>query len=465
MTGHAIIAELIRCLPAKSVVTDPDLLASYQHDSAALCESHPPMAAVLPTSESDVQTTMEIAAAFGVPLVPQGALTGLSGAANAVRDCIVLNTRKMNRVIAIDAVNRIAVVQPGVTNRELKLAAAEAGLTYKPDPSSWESSTIGGNIATNAGGLCCVKYGVTQRFVRGLRVVLPDGRAAALGRKTVKGVAGLNLTELFIGSEGTLGIITEATVSLDPTPPTPLTMAASFPDATAAGRAVASIRAAGITPSLLELMDRTVLRALEKHARMGIDDAAGALLIAQSDTGHAAAHELEDMAARCADAGGFDIVVADDEHEAEQLVAFRRLSYPALETMGSPLVDDVCVPISALAEMIDYIEESAAKLGVTIGVVGHAGDGNLHPTVIVDPTRPETLDLAHRAFDDIADKALQLGGTITGEHGVGLLKVDLLSRELDPIAAELQSNIKRLLDPHGLLNPGKVMHICNEAMA
>ncbi|PBC47450.1 FAD-binding oxidoreductase [Rhodococcus sp. ACPA1] len=457
MTVHPIVEALRELLPSNALVTDPDLLANYRHDSAALCESHLPLAVTLPDDESAITQIMKLSLEHRVPVVPQGALTGLSGAANAVQDCIVVNTRRMNRILHIDAANHTAVVQPGVTNRELRLAAAEFGLTYRPDPSSWESSTIGGNIATNAGGLCCVKYGVTQRFVRGLRVILPDGRSTSLGRRTVKGVAGLNLTELFIGSEGTLGIITEATVGLDPQGAPGLTMAASFADATAAGRAVTAVRKAGITPSLLELIDRTVLRAVDSFARMGIDHTAGALLIAQSDAGSAAPTELAAIADLCSDAGGFDVVVADDEQEAEQLIAARRLAYPALESLGSPLIDDVCVPISALAEMIDFTEQVADESGLVIGVVGHAGDGNLHPTVVVDPGDPGSVEAAHHAIDRIAERALELGGTITGEHGVGLLKVGLLERELDPVAAQLQRQIKELLDPHYLLNPGKVL--------
>ncbi|RBM22266.1 FAD-binding oxidoreductase [Prauserella sp. PE36] len=451
-----IIDALSRALPPNAVVTDPDLLAGYRRDSAALCESHLPLAAVLPVDEDQVRTTVRIAAELRVPLVPQGALTGLSGAANAVAGGIVVSTRRMNRVLSIEPTDRLAVVQPGVTNQELRLAAAEYGLTYRPDPSSWESSTVGGNIATDAGGLCCVKYGVTRRFVRALRVVLADGRAAAVGRKTIKGVAGLSLAELFIGSEGTLGVITEATVALEPETDTPLTLAATFPDAASAGRAVTAVRAAGVVPSLFELLDRTVLRAIDKHARMGLGDA-GALLIAQSDTGPHATAELRTIAGACHAAGAIDVVAAEDEAESEQLVQARRLAYPALEALGSPLVDDVAVPLSALARVIDHVESVAAARGLTIGVVGHAGDGNLHPTVIVDPNDPTTLASAHHAFEEIATHALGLGGTVTGEHGVGLLKVGLLEQELDPVAAELQRRVKEAFDPHYLLNPGKVL--------
>lgn len=452
-----IMDELTRALGNGAVVTDPDVLAGYRRDAAALCESTLPLAAVLPTTESDIRAIMKIASAHRIPVVPQGALTGLAGAANASAGALVLNTRRMNKIIELDPVDRIAVVQPGVTNKELKDAARQHGLTYLPDPSSWETSTIGGNIATNAGGLCCVKYGVTARFVRGLRVVLADGRATFLGRRTVKGVAGLSLAELFVGSEGTLGIITEATVGLDFPAATPLTMAATFPSTAAAGEAVARIRAAGITPSLFELLDRTTVAAIDAYARMDFGTDAAAVLIAQSDAGPAAVRELEEIAAHCTESGAVDVAVAEDEMESEQLVQARRLAYPALERLGSPLVDDVSVPISHLASMIDEVGRIAERLGLVIGVVGHAGDGNIHPTVIVDPADPASSADAGQAFDEIAAFALALGGTITGEHGVGLLKRDLLERELDSVAAELQRGIKELLDPHYLLNPGKML--------
>lgn len=452
-----IIDDLMRALGTDAVVTDPDILESFRHDAAALCESALPLAAVLPSTEAHVQAIMRIASAHRIPVVPQGALTGLAGAANAGVGVIALNTRRMNAIVELDVVNRTAVVQPGVTNKELKDAALQQGLTYLPDPSSWEASTIGGNIATNAGGLCCVKYGVTARFVRGLRVVLADGRATFVGRRTVKGVAGLSLAELFVGSEGTLGIITEATVGLDFPAATPLTMAATFPSTVAAGEAVSRIRAAGITPSLFELLDRTTIAAIDAYARMDFGTDAAAVLIAQSDIGAGAVEELEAIAALCTESGATDVAVAEDEVESEQLVQARRLAYPALERLGSPLVDDVSVPISQLAAMIDEVGRIAERIGIVIGVVGHAGDGNIHPTVIVDPMDPSSLTAAHRAFDEIAAFALSLGGTITGEHGVGLLKRDLLETELDSVAAELQRGIKELLDPHYLLNPGKVL--------
>ena len=457
MPAHAIVDDLRRALGPGCVITDPDILVSFSRDSASLGESHLPLVAVTPATEADVQAVIALAHQHRVPMVPQGAMTGLSGGSNAVPNCIAISSRRLNRILNIDPDNRIAVVQPGVVNRQLSDAAAEFGLSYRPDPSSWESSTIGGNIATNAGGLCCVKYGVTSRFVRGLRVVLPDGRVAGLGRRTVKGVAGLNLTELFVGSEGTLGFITEATLGLESASAPPLTLAATFTDASSAARACARIRAAGITPSLFELIDRTVVAAINKYARMGFDDRAGALLIAQSDAGTGAAKELAVMAELCTQGGATDLVVAEDAQESELIVQSRRLAYPALEALGPVLVDDVAVPLFELGRMIDECERVAERYHLVIGVVGHAGDGNVHPNVIADPSNPEALAAAYHAFDEIAEYALVLGGTITGEHGVGLLKRGLLEKELDPVAAQLQRSIKELIDPHYLMNPGKVL--------
>lgn len=455
--GRRVVADLRAAIGVRNVVVDVDLLASYRHDAATLCESHLPLAAVLPESEAQVCEVMKVADRHGVPIIPQGALTGLSGGANCIPGAIALNTRRMNRVIDIDQVNRIAVVQPGVTNKELREAAQREGLTYRPDPSSWESSTIGGNIATNAGGLCCVKYGVTARFVRGLRVVLADGRVAVTGRRTVKGVAGLSLTELFVGSEGTLGVTTEATVALDAPSSAPLTMAATFPNAGAAGEAVSRIRRHGVNPSLLELMDRTTLAALNRYARMGFDESAGALLLAQTDSAASAVDDLTSIADLCSEAGAGDVIVAEDRIDSEYLIEARRRAYPALEALGPCLVDDVAVPISELAETFDHIDAVAARFALTIGVIAHAGDGNIHPVVVADPTSEESKARAHSAFDDIAEFALARGGTITGEHGVGLLKRSLLESELDPVAAEFQRRIKELFDPRYLLNPGKVL--------
>jgi glycolate oxidase len=454
-----LIGELRTGLPAGSVRTDPDELAAYRRDEAHLCEAGTPLAVVRPRSTAEVRLVLRAATRYGTPVVPQGARTGLAGAGNAVDGALVLSLTSMDRILSIDPANRLAVVQPGVVNAALGRAVAEHGLWYPPDPGSYESSTIGGNVATNAGGMCCVKYGVTTEYVLGLEVVLADGAVLRTGRRTVKGVAGYDLTRLFVGSEGTLGVITEITLALRPAPPPALTLAALFPTVAAAGAAVSAIVAGGTTPSLLELLDQTHLRAIEAYRPMGLDVEARALLLAAADDGRLGA-----IAACCTAAGATEVYQADDATEAVELLRARRLAYPAMERLaqrmypgGAVIVDDVAVPRANLVEMIEGTEKIAAGHGVTVGIVGHAGDGNLHPVIVVDQSDPASLAAGHRVFDEILRLVLALGGTITGEHGVGLLKRDWLATELGPVGVRVHRAIKDALDPAGLLNPGKVL--------
>ena len=451
-----LLAQLRAGLPAEALITDPDITASYAHDMAGFCEAGTPAVVVLPRSVEQVQHVMRTATALRVPVVPQGARTGLSGAANASDGCIVLSLTKMDRILEISAVDRIAVVEPGVVNATLSRAVGEQGLCYPPDPSSWETCTIGGNIGTASGGLCCVKYGVTAEYVLGLDVVLADGRLLTTGRRTAKGVAGYDLTRLFVGSEGSLGIVVKAVLALKPQPPQQLVLAAEFGSAAAACDAVCRIMERGHTPSLLELMDRTTVRAVNAMAHMGLPETTEALLLAAFDTPDPAA-DLAAVGALCTAAGATEVVPADDAAESELLLKARRLALPALETVRSAtMIDDVCVPRSRLGAMLDGTAAIAAKYDLTIGVCAHAGDGNTHPVVCFDQADPDESRRARQSFDEIMALGLELGGTITGEHGVGLLKKDWLSRELGPVGLELQRGIKRTFDPLGLLNPGKL---------
>ncbi len=445
------------------LITDPDLLVSYQRDEADLCDSTPPLAVARPRSTDEVAALVRVAAAHRIPVVPQGTRTGLAGGANASANALVISLVNMREIIEIDPANRTATVQAGVINRALREAAQEHGLTYPPDPGSWEISTIGGNVATNAGGMCCVKYGVTAEYVLALTVVLADGEVLRCGRRTAKGVAGYDLARLFVGSEGTLGIITEVTVKLRPTTEPALTLVAEFPGVAEAGAAVARITAAGLTPSLLELMDRTMLTALEAYRPMGLDTGVQALLLAAADTGARAPADLEKFAACC---GNAEVYVASDAEEADALLTARRNAHPALEQLaattfpgggGVVVVDDVAVPRSRLADLIAGVEAIGERLGVIVATVGHAGDGNLHPNIIIDRTDPASLAAGRQAFDEIMALGLELGGTVTGEHGVGLLKRDWLERELGPVGLRVHHAIKAALDPQGILNPGKVI--------
>jgi glycolate oxidase len=453
---RALIARLHEGLPAAAVLTDPDVTAGYARDQAAFADAGTPAAVVLPRTVEEVRHVLRTATALRVPVVPQGARTGLSGGANAVDGCVVLSLARMDRILEIDPVERIAVVEAGVVNAELSRAAAAYGLSYPPDPSSWQECTIGGNIGTGAGGLCCVKYGVTAEYVLGLDVVLADGRLLRTGRRTAKGVAGYDLTRLFVGSEGTLGIVVRAVLALRPAPRPHLAMAAEFPSTAAAAAAVCAIMERGHAPSLLELMDRTSVRAVNDLARMGLPESTAALLLAAFDTPDPAA-DLAAVGALCTAAGATAVVPAEDAAESELLLQARRLSLPALERLApSLMIDDVCVPRGRLGEMLDGVAAIAGTHGLTIGVCAHAGDGNTHPVVCFDPRDADQTRRARDAFDAIMALGLELGGTITGEHGVGLLKRDWLARELGGTGVEVQRGIKAVFDPLGLLNPGKL---------
>jgi glycolate oxidase len=416
-------------------------------------------------TEDEVRHVVRTCAEFGAPVVPRGAGTGLSGGANATEGAVMLDLSRMNQVLEIDQDNMTCVVQPGVVNNDLKAAVAAHGLWYPPDPASAPWSTIGGNVATNAGGLCCLKYGVTRDYVLGLRVVtgavdngqVEYGDAVRLGRRTNKGVAGLDLTGLFVGSEGTLGIVTEVTLRLRPAlTGTPRTVIGAFGGLVAAGEAVSLVTRRGLTPSVLELLDRACLTAVEEWKHLGLEADAAALLLARVDTsGDAGDQEADALAAAMTDAGALWATRSTDDTEAEALFDARRLAYPALERLGPVLTEDVCVPRSAVPVMLARIEAIAARHGVTIATVAHAGDGNLHPLLITPPGDEAARLAAQAAFTEFLDAAIELGGTVSGEHGIGLLKRDGMRRELDPGALAMQEAVRRALDPLGIFNPGK----------
>ena len=456
-TRAEVLSVLADRLPADCIVVDPDLMESYRVDRAMFCEAGTPLAVVLPRQTAQVSEALRVASEYGVPVVPQGARSGLSGAANAIDGCIVIGLERMAEIRQIDVANRYVVTQPGVMNAALSHAVEASGLFYPPDPSSWEFCSIGGNLSTNSGGLCCVKYGVTTDYVLGLEVVLASGEVLRTGRRTVKGVAGYDLTKLFVGSEGTLGIITEATLSLRPAAQRPETLAATFDDAEQAAEGVSAVVGCGIVPSLLEFMDRTSVQAVNDAFRLGFDPEVGAVIIAQSDAGGShGREEIDHISKVLADCGATQVVVADDPAEGELLLKARREVLTAFERLGTTLIDDVCVPRDALAALVTGIDAIAAEHDLVIGVVGHAGDGNFHPTVVFDGQDEDESRRAKRAFDDVMTLGLDLGGTITGEHGVGVLKRELLAREVGDLGMRVHHDIKRALDPHGILNPGKV---------
>ena len=451
------LAELEAALGPGRVLRDDDALARHSHDDAEWAPWQLPLAVVRARSTDDVAATLRWADASGVRVVPRGAGTGLSGAANAVADCVVLSLEAMDAVLEIDADERCAVVQPGVVNDALRAAVAEHGLWYPPDPASSAWSTIGGNVATNAGGICCVKYGVTRDYVLGLTVVLADGSVVELGRRTAKGVAGYDLVGLMVGSEGTLGVVTSVTVRLLPLAGREdRAVVGFFPSLVAAGDAVAAVSRAGIVPAALEIVDRTCLRAVEEWKHLGLPSDVDTLLLARVDEPGAGGDELADrVAALFAEAGGTEVERATDPAEVDRLFLARRLAYPALERLGPVLTEDICVPRRAVPEMLRRIQATAEAADVTIANIAHAGDGNLHPLIIAPEGDDAAKARAKVAFDAIVADCLDLGGTVTGEHGVGLLKLPGLREELGERVLAMHRSVKDALDPAGTLNPGK----------
>ncbi len=447
---------LVDALPPGCVVVDSDGMSGYRWDRANAPDAGTPLAVVRATSTEDVQQAVRFAAEHRVPVVPRGAGTGLSGGSSAVEGCLVVSTERM-REIEVDAATRTMVVQPGALNAEVKAAAAAHGLWYPPDPSSFEICSIGGNVATNAGGLCCVKYGVTSDYVLGLTVVLADGTTVEVGGPRLKDVAGLPLTKLFVGSEGTLGIVTRIVLRLIPAQRASATLVAFFATLDDAAHAVLDITRT-VRPSMLEFMDRASINAVEDVTKMGLDRDAAALLVMQSDEPepHALA-EVTEMTAHCEAHSATQVFSTDDAETGEQFVVARRMAIPAVEKKGSLLLEDVGVPLPQLGALVQGIEQIASTHDVTIAVIAHAGDGNTHPLIVLDPMDPEQAARAKTAYGDVMDLAISLGGTITGEHGVGRLKKDWLGSYLGPDALALNQRIKDALDPHGILNPGAVL--------
>jgi glycolate oxidase len=451
-----LVDDLGEALPDGAVVTDPDILEGYRYDRTEWIEPGHPAAAVFPTTTKQVSAAVTIAARHGVPIVPRGAGSGLAGGASAIDGCLVVCLERMNRILDVEPADQMITVEPGLLNAAISEAVADHGLWYPPDPASRTFCSIGGNVATNAGGLCCVKYGVTRDYVLGLEVVLADGSVIETGRRTIKGVAGLDLTQLLVGSEGTLGIVTRIRLRLRPKPEGASTMVAFFPTLGSAGDAVAAITASGLQLSLLEILDHTTVVAIDEWRNMGLDRDAAALLLAQSDAAEPLRGIEVEHAAEIADRCGAHYTAAtSDPVEADALLEARRLAIPALERDGMFILDDVAVPRSRIPDLIERTEQIAAHRDITIGTFGHAGDGNMHPTIVVPHGDDEALKRALLAFDDIVVATLDLGGTVTGEHGVGTIKIPFLESEIGSRNLAAQRAIKAALDPQGILNPGK----------
>ncbi len=454
----SIIDELTSALGAAKIAVDAPTLATYAVDQAPVLDYQLPQAVVRAESVEDVQAAVRTCAAHGVPLVARGAGTGVSGGAHASKGCVVLSLERMNRILTLNPDDETAVVEPGVINADLNEAAAVHGLMYAPDPASFKMSTIGGNVATNAGGLRCAKYGVTRDSVLALDVVLADGSLIHTGHQTFKGVAGYDLTGLFVGSEGTLGIVVGVTVRLKYLPRDVHTIAAFYPDFRSAAAGVLAVGRARVQPAIMELLDAGSLAQLDAAHGSDLASRGSSLLLIQTD-GYGAAAEAAAIRPLLI-AGGAEVTM-EASAEAEQLVELRRNSRGVEVDDEYRVGEDVAVPRSRLVDYVAELEAMAVAYQVQLKVVAHAGDGNLHPTFWVDrvddAVDAEAMARLGAALDKSITVALAMGGTITGEHGIGQFKLRWLGLEQKEPVRELQRRIKELFDPAGILNPGKAI--------
>ncbi|CAB4532522.1 MAG: FAD-binding protein [Actinobacteria bacterium] len=447
MSHLAALSKLLG--PEVSLISDPDITASYSRDQAPFASAAAPFAVLLARSASEISIALKYANEHSIPVVTRGAGSGLSGGANSTVDSLVISLEKMDQILEIDPANQIARVQAGVINLDLDTAAKEFGLAYLPDPASREWSSLGGNAATNAGGMCCVKYGVTGAHVRAMQVVLASGEIIELGKATKKSVSTYDLLHLFIGSEGTLGIITELTLNLEIRPAAPATLIATFPNITKAAAAAAALLQ--YRPSMLEIVDQTTLSAVQSWHPLGFE-VAGSVLLMQLDENHSL---CEAALNTCKEFDLIDGVYSDDPADAADLIRVRKLAYPALERMGATLLDDVALPITKIAEFVERVEKLSKKVDLTIGIFGHAGDGNMHPTIVHDHGDVEAAIRAQKAFGEIVEIAQSLGGTASGEHGIGSIKSGFVANEISKTVIDLQRAVKKVFDPHSILNPRK----------
>ncbi len=454
---QSTLDKLRRLVGAGNVLTAKEDLIPYAFDgTAALKET--PGCVVFAASTEHVSNVLKLANDTGTPVVTRGSGTGLSGGSVPAADCIVLCTVKMEAVLEVDAANLTMTVEPGVTTIQIAEAAEKAGLFYPPDPGSMKISTIGGNVAENSGGLRGLKYGVTRNYVMGLEVVLPDGEVMWLGNKCVKDVAGFSLKDVMIGSEGTLGVITKVLLKLIPKPAAKKTMVATFDAMDAAAQTVSDIIAAQIIPCTLEFLDRTTIHCVEDFSKVGLPLDCEALLLMETD-GHpaAVAEEAAKMEELAKANGAMEVRVARDAAEAAQLATARRSAFSALARLApTTILEDATVPRSELAHMIRFVDAVAKKHKLKIGTFGHMGDGNLHPTFLTDERNADEMHRVHEAFTEIFDEAIRLGGTITGEHGIGLAKKDFLPKFAGVAQMRVMRDLRKALDPRGILNPGKM---------
>jgi glycolate oxidase len=458
MIDKAILKELQSVVGKKYVLNEPEDMVAYSYDGT-FAERRPDLV-VRPDCTEQVSEVMKIAWREEIPVVPRGMASGLAAASVPFVGGMVLDTCRLDQILEIDEVNFIVTAEAGVVTQTLADAVAKKGLFYPPDPSSIKQSTLGGNAACNAGGPRCLKYGVTSDYVMGLTVVLADGRVLQTGGKAIKNVTGYNLTQLLVGSEGTLGVITELTLKLIPLPKVARTAKAVFPKLTDASLCVNNILSAGITPATIELMDETTIATIEEAMNLGLPLDVEAILIIEADgmDEGSVVKEIESIADICRATGASDVQVARDESERAALWSARRSISPSLARRApNKLGEDISVPRSAIPEAVASIKEISRRHDIPIAIFGHAGDGNLHPNILFDKRDPEQVEKMKKAAADIFATSVRLGGTLSGEHGVGSLKLAFLEEDIGPVSISVMSDLKKALDPKNILNPGKVV--------
>jgi glycolate oxidase len=456
MIAAKIVKDLQKIVGKQDVLTRKEDLASYAYDGTTSW-IHEPDVVVFPTATEEVAAILKLANKNKIPVTPRGGGTNVSGGSVPIKGGIVLCTTKMNRILAIDKENLTASVEPGVVLMDLNAALAKEKLFFPPDPQSFLGATMGGVIGENAGGPACVKYGVTKQYVLGLEVVLAGGEVVRLGSLTMKNVQGYDLTMLFTGSEGTLGVVTKAHLMLKPLPPAKKTLLAVFDDVAVAGETVYRVLSSGVVPGKIELLDNWVINSIERLAPMGLPQDADAVLIFEVDGIPEAvekeAKQVEEVSKR---SGAKEVRVAKDQAEADRYWAARRAGFAAVFSAPTVMAEDVTVPRNKIPVFIRRIKELCQQRGLVYNIIGHAGDGNLHPAILTDSKKKKEFEKAEKTMEEIISYAVELGGVISGEHGIGLEKKKFIKKAMDPVAIDMMKGIKRIVDPRNILNPGKI---------
>jgi glycolate oxidase len=456
MMDKAIVKEIRDIVGKENVADDRETLICYAFDATNI--HHLPDLVVFPRTPQQISAILKLANEHRFPVVPRGAGTGFTGGTIPVEGGVVLVLTKMNKILKIDQENLLAIVEPGVVTYDLQQEVEKVGLFYPPDPASLKSSTLGGNVAECAGGPRAVKYGVTKDYVLGLEAVLPTGEIISAGVQTVKSVVGYDLTKLLVGSEGTLGVITKIILRLIPLPKAKRTMLVIFPTIESAATSVSQVISSRIIPTTLEFMDNATIRCVEDYLHMGLPVDAGALLIIEVDGAPEALNgEVEEIRKICETNRAMEIKVAKDKEEAEDLWKARRaVSSAVVKLNPTKINEDVTVPRSKVADILRRAEAISKKYDLLIVNFGHAGDGNIHVNVLIDKRKPGELEKAHAAVKEIFQAAIDLGGTLSGEHGIGITKAPYLPLELGDMGIEVMKRIKKAFDPNNILNPGKI---------